>query len=222
MSENQWAEINHEYHARYQGTDTNIDDPNWIPRLNAQASLIKHSLKIGLLNNSRPWLDYACGDGKLSEMLSRLGDIHLAKYDEYMAGATGYLNAKELTPQKFGLVITTSVFEHLSKREHLNAIDALVAEDGVLGLHTLVRECIPLEPSWFYLLPVHCAFHTNRSMQILMSQWGYTCSVYNVESRLWFLFRGNDSTIEQISTANNNHSNSPYLLFKNGFVDYWK
>jgi cyclopropane fatty-acyl-phospholipid synthase-like methyltransferase len=47
----------------------------------------------------------------------------------------------------FDFVISTSVFEHLTLREHFDGINKLVYEHGVLGLHTLVRENIPCDPA---------------------------------------------------------------------------
>ena len=43
------------------------------------------------------------------------------------------------------------MFEHITKREHLEHINSLVKDDGVLIIHTLVRENIPKDPFWFYV-----------------------------------------------------------------------
>jgi hypothetical protein len=86
----------------------------------------------------------------------------------------------------------------------------------------LVSESIPADASWFYLLPVHCAFHTNRSMSLLFQQWGYVASLYNVDSRLWLWFKRPPSDIQQRIEKANRRLNTSLYIFKNGFVDYWK
>ena len=81
---------------------------------------------------------------------------------------------------------------------------------------------VPQNPEWMYLLPVHCAFHTNRSMQLLMDQWGYRCSVYNEHAKLWVLFRQPPTDIEPAVAALNQAMGWRYLHYKAGFMDYWK
>jgi hypothetical protein len=207
MSQADWERLNREHHAAYQGTGIDAGDPRWLTRLESQAEVLKGAAARGLIRPGR-WLDYACGDGKLSDLLRERGGPELAKYDRYMR-QPGYLDEAALAPRSFDFVVTTSVFEHLTRREQFDAIEALVAGDGVLGLHTLVCEEVPQDPSWFYLAPVHCAFHTNRSMEILFRQWGYTASVYSVPARLWLWLRREPGNVEGYE-------------FKRGFVDYWK
>ncbi|MES9862393.1 MAG: hypothetical protein ABW138_16300, partial [Candidatus Thiodiazotropha sp. 4PDIVS1] len=48
---------------------------------------------------------------------------------------------------------------------------------------------IPRDPNWFYLLPVHTLFFTNKAMKILFNKWGFSCSLYAVDARLWLWFR---------------------------------
>jgi hypothetical protein len=221
MTASEWSALNEAYHSSYQGQDFNADDPRWIARLQSQAKVLRDAVEIGLLSADGRWLDYACGDGRLSELLQE-EHLELLKYDRYMSRAGGYLDERDLRHGSFDFVITTSVFEHLMRRAHFDAIEALVAPSGVLGLHTLVSETVPRDPAWFYLLPVHCAFHTNKSMSVLLEQWGYACSVYNVDSRLWLCFKEPPPDIrERIEAANRRPDGPPYLL-KDGFVDYWK
>lgn len=80
----------------------------------------------------------------------------------------------------------------------------------------------PRNPDWMYLLPVHCAFHSNRSMQLLMTQWGYTCSVYNEHAKLWVLFRDESAAVQAKAAQVNRQLGWDYLRFKTGFMDYWK
>jgi hypothetical protein len=125
-------------------------------------------------------------------------------------------------PGSFDFVITTAVFEHLTLREQFDYVEALLSENGVLGLHTLVCENVPADPTWFYLLPVHCAFHTNRSMEILFRQWGYACSVYNVAAETWLWFKNDSQEVEAVIGWANLRADGPHYVFKRGFVDYWK
>jgi hypothetical protein len=205
MSKEQWETLNRECHAIYQGSDNNLSDPRWLERLNAQTASIQKAHSVGLLPDERAWLDYACGDGKLSTLLKATYGLDLLNFDSYMKNSPDYLDADDF-------VITTSVFEHLTERRHFNAIESLVSTTGVMGIHTLVRETIPTDPEWFYLQATHCAFHTNRSMQILFDQWGYRHSAYHVESRLWLWFK----TKIELNT------NCEDFIYSDKFVDYWK
>lgn len=222
MTVSEWASLNHEYHTIYQGKEFNPDDPRWIARLQSQANVLCDAARIGLLNSDGQWLDYACGDGKLSELLRKEGGPTLLKYDRYMSRRDDYLKDDEVTPKRFDFVLTTSVFEHFTLSEQFDSVEALVKENGVLGLHTLVCESIPCDASWFYLVPVHCAFHTNKSMGLLFEQWGYTSSVYNVDSRLWLWFKPYALDIQSLVESANRRAKGPSYIFKKGFVDYWK
>ncbi|MGD0276017.1 MAG: methyltransferase domain-containing protein [Syntrophales bacterium] len=221
MSVSEWTSLNHEYHSTYQGKDVNPDDLRWIARLQSQATVLGDAAIIGLLKGDGQWLDYACGDGKLSELLRNEGHT-LLKYDRYMPRREDYLNDDEINPGRFDFVLTTSVFEHFTLREQFDSVEALVSDNGVLGLHTLVCESIPCDASWFYLLPVHCSFHTNKSMSLLFEQWAYASSVYNVDSRLWLWFKQSVSDIQEYVEYANRRPNGPSYIIKNGFVDYWK
>ncbi len=219
LNEQEWQELNSS-HADYQGTEYNWHDPRWLERLQAQAKILKDCCDLNLLPIDGKWLDYACGDGKLSDLLR--GQQELLKYDKFMSKSDGYLNDEEINSQQFDFVITTSVFEHFTKRKDFDFVHSLVADDGVMGLHTLVREDVPNDPEWFYLSPTHCAFHTNKSMSLLLEQWGYVESIYNVEARLWLFFKLNSKNVEQIVEMANTRIDKPTYIYKKGFVDYWK
>jgi hypothetical protein len=66
----------------YQGTDSNQDDPRWHVRLQSQARVLNDCKKIGLFGEEGRWLDYACGDGTLSNFIKEQG-LTLLKYDKY-------------------------------------------------------------------------------------------------------------------------------------------
>jgi hypothetical protein len=93
-----------------------------------------------------------------------------------------------------------------------------------MGIHTLVAEKIPASADWFYLLPVHCAFYTNKSMQLLFDQWGYSASIYHMNSRLWIWFKTDPGAVEKIVKDANARPGREYFTyhFKRGFMDYWK
>ena len=84
----------------------------------------------------------------------------------------------------------------------------------------MVREAVPRDPNWFYLLPVHCAFFTNTSMQILFEKWGFSSSLYAIDARMWFWFRSEaEGTAIALRRAGLLHDEG--YRFKHGFVDYW-
>ena len=118
------------------------------------------------------------------------------------------------------------MFEHVLDRESLDKINKLVGDKGVLMLHTLVCESVPKDPNWFYMNPmVHTAFHTNKSMGILMEQWGYSASLYSPQAKSWFLFKRESpmlGDLDEISKKINNELQVKYFYHKNGFVDFWK
>ena len=129
MTDSEWKSLNHEYHTTYQEKDFNPDDPRWISRLHSQARVLNDAAQIELLNGNGQWLDYACGDGKLSELLEK-ESLVLQRYDKYMTRAKGYLEESDLVPRSFDFVITTSVFEHFTLREQFDSVEALVSHTG--------------------------------------------------------------------------------------------
>jgi hypothetical protein len=219
LSASEWETLNRDYHAQFLGKSVNTDDLRWLERLDAQARFIARAERRGLLSRQRPWLDFGCGDGKLSALLQSKYNLELKKFERYTESAPDYLPETDLRAGGFDFVITTSVFEHLILRRDFDFIDSLVSSAGVMGLHTLVREAIPQDPTWFYFLPVHCAFHTNASMSLLLDQWGYRHSVYDVESRLWLCFRRAPlGPLEESARR----GPAEQFLHKAGFLDYWK
>lgn len=223
MSLKEWEDVNVGFHSSFHGTDECEEDPRWIERLIAQSNTISELTKIGILpepSDELPWVDYACGDGKLVDALAKKG-LKGFKYEAYYAKGDGYLSEQALKEKKYGLVINTSVLEYIRELEQIDGIVNLISDSGVFALHTLVCETIPKDPSWFYLLPVHCTFFTNKSMQILFDRWGFKASIYNVESRMWFFLKDNIDSIESIFEKEK-HKLSGEFHFKRGFVDYWK
>ena len=172
-------------------------------------------------------LDYAAGYGTLSKFLSKYLNTNIKIYDRYVRNddvSLEYVAENEIG--KYQLVINSAMFEHVLSRETLNEINDLVSDDGVLMLHTLVCENIPKDPNWFYIHPiVHTAFHTNKSMSILMKQWGYAASIYSHQAKSWFLFKKEYEglcRLEEVIKKINREIQTKYFHYKPDFVDYWK
>ena len=225
MSKAKWQELNQQYHKGFFGTNANVDDPKWVQRLENQKDAIVKLATLKIISKDKPWVDWGAGDGKLSDLVLKDAGMSLLKYDKYVGkGPLGFLSYKELKAQKYSFVITTSVFEHVRSIEPLEEINDLVAPNGILATHTMVMEQIPSNPKWYYLLPVHCTFYTNKSMQILFDKWGYKASLYHPLSRLWFFFKITDDKLEEeISILNKQASSAEEMYYyKKGFMDYWK
>jgi hypothetical protein len=172
-------------------------------------------------------LDYAAGYGTLSKFLAKYFDIHIQIFDRYVHGNDKNLQyVAQENIKKYKLVINSAMFEHILNRETLNEVNDLVAEDGVLMLHTLICERIPKDPDWFYITPmVHTAFHTNKSMSILIEQWDYAASIYSPQAKSWFLFKKDNPKINRLEakiSEINTEIQTRYFHYKDGFVDYWK
>ncbi len=212
MPQKNWEALNYECHATYQNTNELAVDPNWLPRLKAQAKVIAELINRGVLDKNANALDYGAGDGKLSDFVAEKD--WLKKFDKYMARPNeNYLSAEDLQPESFDFVITCSVFEHLLGKNDVEKIFALLKSSGTMALHTLICEEVPRDPNWFYLQPVHCTFWTNAAMKIIFSRYKFKACAYDVGARLWFMFRD----AEKISLL----KNLPFVV-SNDFVDYWK
>ena len=224
MSAKDWADLNTSWH-HYGENKGPLIDTNQPPYLE-QALSICVLTKNNLLKRSAT-LDYAAGYGSLSKIMDRYLNIQIQIFDNYVVDcniAEQYV--KELQNQKYDLVINSAMFEHILDRQSLDIVDGLVTDDGVLMIHTVICENIPKDPTWFYMKPtVHTAFHTNKSMSILMGQWGYSQSIYCPSAKAWFLYKGGSQRYEfllgQIKKINE-EMQCQYLHYKRGFVDYWK
>jgi Methyltransferase domain len=217
LDDDAWARLNAGYHGEYLGTDANHDDPRWLERLVHQADVLTGLFRAGLTPGGRPWLDYGAGDGKLADTVAGRG-VPLQKFDRFLPAGQGFLGEHDLRRGGFDLVLTTSVFEHVRSVEPLDEIDSLVADDGVMALHTLIRGEIPRDPGWFYLLPVHCTFLTNRAMALLLERWGYRSSLYHVDARLWCFARGDAGPLEDRARA---AGLAGEWVVGGGFAAYW-
>lgn len=220
MSEERWARLNNDFHSQTHYTEDNPYNRN--QRYFNQALMLSLMRKQGLMSPQDNWLDWGCGVGAVSKLLRDYFGVHLGTFDKFFTPEVNAIAEADLRPRAFDLVLNTAVFEHVRDRATLDEIESYVAPSGAFAIHTLVPENVPQNPDWMYLLPVHCAFHTNLSMQLLMDQWGYTCSVYNEHAKLWVLFRQDADAIEPKVQALNKAMGWSYLHFKRGFMDYWK
>lgn len=218
MSDEDWAHLNVKFHNDNNAREDNPYNRN--QRYFNQALMLHLMVRSGMLP-SQDWLDWGSGTGRLSIQLQTMFSLKLLNFDAYIQPLIHSLSQKDLIEREYSLVVNTAVFEHVRSRDTLNEIESYVSNDGHLAVHTLVRGQIPNDAEWMYLLPIHCAFHTNRSMQMLMEQWNYTCSVYNEHSKMWVMFRTPTHEVSEKVTELNSTLGFEYLHFKNGFMDYW-
>lgn len=220
LSAERWGRLNLDVHRFME--DPKAEKKGNQPPYLEQASMINLLGVNGLINTSS-MLDYAAGYGTLSRLLQKYHQISLPIFDEYVMAADDkrYIGKEALT--QYDVVINSAMFEHVLTRGDLDKVDALVSAKGCLIVHTVVCENIPADPNWFYFRPpVHTAFHTNKSMEILMGQWGYEASLYCPPAKCWILLRKAADELEKRVAAINEELQTTYLLYKQGFVDYWK
>lgn len=218
MPETDWIRLNTSWHN---SNNLRADNPwNRSQRHFNQALMIHLSHRHEIIRNGS-WLDYASGQGGLSCQLHSHFGLVLHSFDRFVQPISFPLYAQDLVKRGHVLVTNTAMFEHVRNRRTLDEIESYVAEDGCFGIHTLVRGDIPADPEWMYLLPVHCSFFTNRSMDILMQQWGYTCSIYNEHAKMWMWFKTDPDLISGKVAQLNQSMGWEYLHFKVGFMDFW-
>lgn len=211
-----WGALNERYHQQYFGSSANADDARWMERLGEQAAVFSELQKQGVLPKG-PVLDWGCGDGQLADRLTAAG-VRCEKFDRYVKPPGGLLEPA-LVAGSFGVVLNTSVVEHVRERRTLDEIAGLVSADGIVAMHTIICEVVPRDPSWFYLLPVHCTFLTNEAMRRLCAEWGFVATLYDVPARLWLLFRNLPQARRAFDALQPTRT---AIHFKEGFIDFWK
>ena len=218
MTKEQWEKLNVTFHS---DSNHRKDNPyNRNQRYFNQALMLYLMVKHEIID-SRPWLDWGAGVGSVSTQLQKHFNLELLTYDKYVTPKLNSLREGDFVNRDYNVVVNTAVFEHVRDRRTLDEIESHVKVTGCLAVHTLIRGSIPKDPDWMYLLPVHCAFHTNKSMQMLMDAWGYSCSVYNEQSRMWVMFHESPATVEEKVNKLNDVVGWEYLHYKEGFMDYW-
>lgn len=224
MDTETWARLNHSWHHFY---ETHLDcKVSNAPPYAEQALALQMLARHGLVDLDDS-LDYAAGYGTLSGVLERYFDRRLRTFDRYVHDPAAQPHGvDEASLGRYALVVNSAMFEHVRDRAALDEVDALVADHGVLMLHTVVCERVPRDPNWFYLAPVvHTAFHTNRSMTLLMQQWGYAASIYSPAAKCWWLFKQGAPALSRLSDVVaqiNTSLRVPFFHYRAGFVDYWK
>ncbi|MDL5367384.1 hypothetical protein QSH18_17380 [Xanthomonas sp. NCPPB 2654] len=213
LSDEDWSALNHRFHSTiYDGSDPF----NRAGRLAGQARAIDAMLSVGLIDSNKPMLDWGSGVGDLATQLVSRGRT-LFSYDQYITPVVNRWPQSQPPRGGFALVTACAVLEHLKDRRELDAIEQLVADRGVLGIHLLIPRAIPKDPSWVYLLPVHCAFHTWESMRLLLQQWSYEATVYCHDALMWFFFKCKDGVESKVEHINRSEG-SGYLRYVEGFV----
>ena len=217
-----WVELNFKAHTIFEiGKDEKDKIVNQPPYAD-QALMLVVLAKKGIIDITN-MVDYAAGYGTLSKFLSSYFNIELQVYDPYVQDddKSKYVSTENL--EKYKTVLNSAMFEHILNRVDLDTVNNLVTDDGCLILHTLISENIPQNPDWFYLKPpAHTAFHTNKSMGILMEQWGYQSSIYCPKSKSWILLKKDRESLQNTIAIINKELQTDYLYYKKGFVDYWK
>lgn len=168
-------------------------------------------------------LDYAGGSGTFSDLLRQYFKILSLIFEPYMKKNTDsrYISRNEMGQNK--VVFNSAMFEHIRSRSDLDEVNDVVEADGCMIIHSVICDNVPADPNWFYFRPpVHCAFHTNKSMEILMQQWGYSYSLYSPKAKCWTLFKKKPEDFERKIETINHQTKDSYLYFKKGFVDFWK
>jgi hypothetical protein len=220
LDKTKWEEINLRFHLEHemQGAEKQINQPPYAEQAMMLALLGKN--KIIDLDDA---LDFAGGYGHLSEILSKYFNLELPIFDPYVQDKDSSRHIPRDALRTYRTVINSAMFEHVRSRFDLDQVNDLVTSDGCLILHTVVCETIPKDPNWFYLQPpVHTAFHTNSSMELLMQQWGYKSSIYSPMAKCWVLLRDDIESVESAISALNIELQRNWFLCKKGFVDYWK
>jgi len=185
LDEDKWKKLNDQFH-HYVENPVNEKKGNQPPYAE-QAMMLILLHKNGLINIDSI-LDYAAGYGTLSEILNKYHGVNLPIFDPYVKASDSIKYVEKSNLKTYKAVINSAMFEHVLQREDLDKANRVVDSDGCLIIHTVVCENVPKDPNWFYLRPpVYTAFHTNKSMQILMNQWEFQSSIYCPKSKCWVL-----------------------------------
>lgn len=218
LSKDAWENLNLEFHTYI---EKDINRPTNQPPYIQQAVMLDVLAKNKIINPKKI-LDYAGGYGTLAKILSKYFNIKTTVYEKYMSKEYKIKNISfinKLSNKKYETVLCSAYFEHILCREDIDNVVNCVSKNGVLILHTVISDSVPQDINWFYLIPVHCAFFTNKSMEILMQDWGFVYSIYFPISKCWVLFKEKPKfDIEKI----NEEFQTRYLFSKDGFMDYWK
>ena len=183
MESHVWEKLNYDYHTYMEDVNKRTKGKGRNPPPYYEIAFLIQVLSTNSVIDSKSMLDFAGGYGTLSDILP--------VYDPFVQNNSRAIYVQENELQKYNVVINSALFEHVTSRQPLDEINDLVDGNGCMLIHTVVAEKIPNDEDWFYIkrIPVHCAFHTNKSMEVLMKQWGFVSSVYCPPAKCWVLFR---------------------------------
>jgi hypothetical protein len=219
MPNDLWLKLNYDFHHFIENNTAPINQPPYLE----QAMIINVLNSNGIVSFKNA-IDFAGGYGTLSKILYNYHKITLPIYDPYVTTENEgviYINKKKLS--KYNTLLNSALFEHLFTRNSFDEINDLIEDNGCMILHTVVCDNIPSDEKWFYMEPpVHCAFHTNYSMEILMSQWGFVSSIYCPSAKFWVLFKKEPENLNNKIDLINKEFQKEVIIYKKGFVDYWK
>ncbi|ORT77695.1 methyltransferase domain-containing protein [uncultured Citrobacter sp.] len=219
LSPQEWEELNNNYH-HYNESAAGRNLGNQPPYLE-QAMMVELLIRNNIVDGS-DILDYAAGYGTLRNIFQKYYDRNIKCYDKYVKNELLQYECN-IYNKTWPIVINSAMFEHVLTRKDLDEVNNLVSEDGALLVHTVVVERVPHDPNWFYIdIPVHTAVHTNKSMSMLMEQWGYQSSIYSPHSKTWALLRKPYKEIKPLVDKINKELQVFWLYGKDGFMDYWK
>jgi len=216
MPNSQWEKLNHVFHATLEETAriTLFDQPPYIHQIQMLHILAERC--VISLDNA---LDYAAGYGNMVRLLQRYHGKSLLLFDPFMQKSDDevvYIQEHDL--RTYDTVFTSAFFEHSTKRAYLDHANSVVSKDGAMFVYTVVSEEVPQDPDWFYLDPVHACFHTKKSMEMLMQQWGYEASLYCVPAQTWCLFKRHKIETRNMIDSINSELQQKYLHFDKGFI----
>ena len=216
MPKPQWEQLNRVFHETLEKTArvTLLDQPPYIHQI--QMLHILSERGVISLDNA---LDYAAGFGNMVRLLKRYHGKSLLLFDPYMnQNDNDVVYVPENDLGTYDTVFTSAFFEHSTQRAYLDHTNSLVNHDGVMFVYTLVSEEVLPDPNWCYLDPVHSFFHTKKSMDLLMQQWGYEASLYCVPAQTWCLFKRHKTETQDLVDSINSEFQQKYLHFDRGFV----
>jgi len=182
LSEEEFMLVNASFHHLILTEADCSEDPNWLLRLKKQSIELFRLFEAGIIRSELPWLDYACGNGRLIRHLQDLGFSNIVGYEPYMKDTilpeVPTIADKDLQPGRFDCVISTSFLEHVRDLAVIERMSKLVSSKGAFIFHTYVDEQIPADPNWFYLLPTHCSFFTDGALAILFERHGFKSATH--------------------------------------------
>ncbi len=201
-----------------------------------QQALLFHILSKYKLIDENKILDYAAGLGQFAQISKKHFTINVHSYDEYLVpDGLDYISKQELHSQKFSLVFSSALLEHIRDLSPIEEMLSCLDEEGIFAFHTLVCEKPPKDPHWFYYTILHCSVFANMSMQALMDKYSFSHSVYCPTAKTWLLFKENKESkknndkfskskkdIVSLVAEINKDLQYEYLFYKEGFMDYWK